>query len=187
MTRGQDQWPGSHGELDEINVHIASIPYSDTTHLWSLIQLHTDDYWCVIFKMFSCQISIIQINSNHSSWVPCKCRLITVGRESESRQDKTTIVPLETWWVMPGKHTLPGRIFLLADTPQFIHPMLIQIRLFPVNNFIIANNTLVRFLKSDGSIKFTSQMHVYLKNVTLKRLCHYVSLYAPDPFFWSIS
>ncbi len=37
----------------------------------------------------------------------------------------------------------------------------------PVNNFIIANKSLVRFWKSDGSIKFTSQMHVYYKMLLL--------------------
>ncbi len=35
------------------------------------------------------------------------------------------------------------------------------------NNFIIAHKSLVRFWKSDGSIKFTSQMHVYYKMLLL--------------------
>ncbi len=46
-----------------------------------------------------------------------------------------------------------------------------HIFLWTLNNFIIANKSLVRFWKSDGSIKFTSQMHVQciLKNVTLNQ------------------
>ena len=51
--------------------------------------------------------------------------------------------------------------------------------------FIIANKSLVRFWKSDGSIKFTFQMHVYYKMLLLS--CIIGTLDSLYTLFWSNS